>query len=163
MKTIKQIADELGVSKTAVRKHLTAEVRTKFAETISGVVCISEEGEMLIKSMFPTREPQTTFAVVPKNHKPQTDKVSATQFAVVSTAIAALERELEAKTHQLEAKDRQITDLTAMLTTTQQQLGSALEQSAAAQALHAGTMRQQLADGQAQDKPRRGFWGLFRR
>lgn len=41
-KTIKQIAEELGVSKTAVRKKMTPEVQTKFAEVsgeVSGQPC----------------------------------------------------------------------------------------------------------------------------
>lgn len=55
-KTIKQIADEIGVSKTAVRKKMKVlfenDTGNQFAETVSGVVYISVSGETLIKSAF---------------------------------------------------------------------------------------------------------------
>lgn len=49
-KTIRQIADELGVSKTAVRKKITDEIRNQFAETIGNVIYISKQGETLTAS-----------------------------------------------------------------------------------------------------------------
>ena len=67
-KTIKQIADELGVSKTAVRKKMTDEVKTKFAETVSGVIYISVCGENLIKQAFSHSEPSTKVDEVDANH-----------------------------------------------------------------------------------------------
>ena len=39
-KTIRQIADEIGVSKTAIRKKMTEEVKTKFSKTVSGIIYI---------------------------------------------------------------------------------------------------------------------------
>lgn len=133
MKTIRQIADELGVSKTAVRKHMTDEVKTKFAETVSGTIHISKEGETLIKSAFAAKSPQTKFA-----------PVSATKFASVSdevsTLIAMLQQEMDVKNRQLENKDKQIGELTAALENTTASLH-------AAQALHAGTMHKQLGAG----------------
>jgi chromosome segregation ATPase len=109
---------------------MTDEVKTKFAETVSGTIHISEEGETLIKSAFETNTPQTKFA-----------EVSANQFPVVSgevsTLITMLQQELDAKNRQLENKDKQIGELTAALENTTASLH-------AAQALHAGTMHKQL-------------------
>ena len=146
MKTIKQIADELGVSKTAVRKKMTPEVRTKFTETVSGVFYISDEGETIIKTAFVATKPQTKFAVVSEN-----------QFAVVSGEVSATL--VEMLRQELAAKDKQINDLNARLADVTAALVAAQQTAAAAQALHAGTIHAQIAD-----EARSGFWTrLFRR
>lgn len=53
-KTIKQVADELGVSKTAIRNKLKQSEKqfAEFAETVSGVIYINEIGETFIKKAF---------------------------------------------------------------------------------------------------------------
>lgn len=55
-KTIKEIADELGVSKTAIRNKLTDEFRTKWVQTstANGVqtLVITEDGVHALKSIF---------------------------------------------------------------------------------------------------------------
>ena len=48
--TIAELATELNITKTAIRKYLTDDFRLQFAETISGVIHLSEEGANLIKS-----------------------------------------------------------------------------------------------------------------
>jgi len=100
MKTIKQIADEIGVSKTAVRKRLTPEVKTKFSETVSGVIFISVEGENLIKQAFERTSPQTKFA-----------EVSANQFPVVSGEVSALIAMLQHELEASRAENKRLTDL----------------------------------------------------
>ena len=122
-KTIKQIAEILGVSKTAVRNKMTDEVKTKFAQTVCGVIYIDEAGESLIKQAFSKEQPQTKFA-----------PVSANQFAVVSGEVSTLVSTLQ---KQLEVKDEQIERLTIALENTTASLQ-------AAQALHAGTMKKQI-------------------
>lgn len=134
-KTIKQIADELGVSKTAVRKKMTDEVKTKFAETVSGVIYISVCGENLIKQAFSKEEPQTEVSGVCGN---QFSSVFG-EFAVV---IEALKQQLEVKDQQIEQQQQSIKELTAALENTTGSLK-------AAQALHAGTMQQQLTAPEA--------------
>ena len=127
MKTIKQIADEIGVSKTAVRKRLTPEVQTKFAETVCGVIYISEQGETLIKQAFDNFEPQTKFA-----------QVSGNQFAVVSGEVSALISMLK---DELEIKNRQIDDLNKRLAESSERLTEINSALITAQALHAGTLQ----------------------
>lgn len=155
MKTIKQIADEIGVSKTAIRKKMPVEVKTKFLETRNNVIYILPEGENLIKSAFEGRTPETKFPGVSENQFPGVS-------GEVSAFIAILQSELDAKNRQLEAKDKQIGELTAALENTTASLQ-------AAQALHAGTMQQQLLletpAGVAEKPPakRRGFFGWLER
>lgn len=104
-KTIKQIADEIGVSKTAVRKKMTTEVKTKFSETIGNTVYISEQGEKLIKSAFVKTN---------ENH------VSENQTETISTLVSVLQKELQIKNEQLATKDKQISELQKLLDQQQQ-------------------------------------------
>ena len=150
MKTIKQIADELGVSKTAVRRRLTPEVQTKFAETVAGVIYISSDGESVIRQTFQRTEVQTGFPVG-----------SANKFAVgsgeVSTLVSMLQRELDAKNQLIDRQQSTIDELTAALITAQQS-------AQAAQALHAGTMQQHLTDGRSPapaGDSRRSWWRFW--
>lgn len=99
-KTIKQIADELGVSKTAVRKKITPQIANQFIETIGNTVYISKDGETLIKSAF-------------KN--PIEKQVSSNQTQTVSTLVFMLQTELETLHQQLKAKDIQIEKLTSTI------------------------------------------------
>jgi Predicted transcriptional regulator len=147
MKTIKQIADEIGVSKTAVRKHLTDEVKTKFAETVSGTIYINDAGEMLIKSAFEQNVPQTKFA-----------GVSANQFVEVSTLVSMLQGELEIKNEQIRELNNRLAESNAALVAAQQT-------AQAAQMLHAGTIQKQLTGGEPPDgeEKKKGFFGLFRK
>jgi DNA repair exonuclease SbcCD ATPase subunit len=55
-KTIKEIADELGVSKTAIRNKMTDDFREKWVETLTAngvqTLVITEEGVNALKSAF---------------------------------------------------------------------------------------------------------------
>lgn len=55
-KTIKEIADELGVSKTTIRNKMTDDFREKWVQTLTAngvqTLVITEEGVNILKSMF---------------------------------------------------------------------------------------------------------------
>lgn len=104
-KTIKQLAEEISISKTAVRKKITEEVEVKFSETIGNTVYISKEGETIIKASFSKRK-----------EKLVSDKDSET----VSELVCMLKNELSSKNKQLEVKDTQITELQNLLNQQQQ-------------------------------------------
>ena len=80
-----------------------------------------------------------------------------------------LQSELEHKNQQLEVKDEQIRELNARLAEVSSALVAAQQTAQAAQALHAGTIQQQLTSGTNQsegsgDKPKKQGWfsRLFR-
>ena len=104
-KTIKQIADELGVSKTAIRKKMTEDIKTKFSETIGNTIYISEQGEDLIKSGF---------------KQINENKVFETKTETISTLVSVLQKELQIKNEQLATKDKQISELQKLLDQQQQ-------------------------------------------
>lgn len=64
-KTIKEIADELGVSKTAIRNKMTADFREKWVQTLTAngvqTLVIAEEGINALKTMFGGRNNTTNF------------------------------------------------------------------------------------------------------
>ena len=115
------------------------EVKTKFAETVSGVIYISVCGENLIKQAFSKEEPQTEVSGVCGNQFPPDSGQVSGEFAVV---IEALKQQLEVKDQQIEQQQQSIKELTAALENTTGSLK-------AAQALHAGTMQQQLTAPEA--------------
>ena len=126
-KTIKQLADELGVSKTAIRKYMTEDFRAAHTAIIAGnIIEISDDGCELIAVSL--RKPQ-------KSTENNVSEAQETQD--LRSEIAFLREQLTAKDEQLAAKDRQIETLTSALENTTASLKTA-------QALHAGTIQQQL-------------------
>jgi len=132
-KTNRQIADEIGVSKTAIRKRLTPEVK-KYAETTAnGTIYISPEGEALIKQGI-LDTAQTRF---PESSRKPFAEVSGN----VSGAFAVLQE-------QLRVKDSQIAELNRQLHVKDEQIAFLQENATNAQRLHAGTIQKQLTDGE---------------
>jgi hypothetical protein len=71
MKTVKQIADELGVSKQAIQKRLTREPLCTniqpYIHTVDGTRYIDVDGENLIKSAFQKKDRQHVPGNVPSD------------------------------------------------------------------------------------------------
>jgi AcrR family transcriptional regulator len=134
-KTIKQIADEIGVSKQTVYKRYKGKLYTvcaPYAHTEQGVLYIEEQGETLIKQDFLQKE-RSNGAVLEQSE-------NAGVVAVLQTTIDTLQG-------QLAIKDKQIEELNARLAEVSSALVAAQQTAQAAQALHAGTIQQQLTSG----------------
>jgi len=82
-KTIKQIAEEIGVSKQAVRKKITPEIGNKYTVTVGNTAYISDKGEDLIKSAF---------------NKQDGNHVTSNKTVTVTELVTTLQEELKAKT-----------------------------------------------------------------
>ena len=151
MKTIKQIADEIGVSKQTVYKRYKGKLYTvcaPYAHTEQGVLYIEEQGETLIKQDFLQKE-CSIGAVLEQTE-------NAGVVAVLQTTIDTLQG-------QLAIKDKQIEELNARLAEVSSALVEAQQTAQAAQALHAGTIKQQLTSGTDQsegsgDEPKKQGW-----
>lgn len=173
-KTIKEIAEELGVSKQAVFKKikqvpLSTEIE-KFISTVDGKKLVSVDGENLIKQAFQRKQKTANVNVdakddgkmftVGSNAGNTVDGIpfasqerENTLVATFQTAIDALASQLEAKDQQLAAKDRQLEEKDKQLerqTKTIEELATSLavaqHTAQAAQALHAGTLQRQIED-----------------
>ena len=134
MKTIRQIADEIGVSKTAVNKQIANLGLRSGLRKNGNQFAIDEQQESLIKQAF-SEKSQTEI-------ENQTQTKSQTENHEVSDLVCVLQATIDTLQGQLEVKDRQIEKLTEALVAAQQT-------AAAAQALHAGTIQQQLITGEA--------------
>ena len=134
MKTIRQIADEIGVSKTAVSKQIANLGLRSGLRKNGNQFAIDEHQEALIKQAF-LEKSQTEI-------ENQTQTKSQTENHEVSDLVCVLQATIDTLQGQLEVKDRQIEKLTEALIAAQQT-------AAAAQALHAGTIQQQLVTGDA--------------
>ena len=153
MKTIRQIADEIGVSKTAVNKQIANLGLRSGLRKNGNQFAIDEHQEALIKQAF-SEKSQTEI-------ENQTQTKSQTENHEVSDLVCVLQATIDTLQGQLEVKDRQIEKLTEALVAAQQT-------AAAAQALHAGTIQQQLLTGevgadQPEPEQKRGWFSkLFR-
>ena len=165
MKTIRQIADEIGVSKQAVYKRYKGKLHTvcaPYAHTVQGVLYLSEQAETLIKQDFLQNDcsngahTERSSGAVPEQSQ------DAGVVAVLQATIDTLQGQLEVKDRQIEQQAQTITRLTDALAAAQQT-------AAAAQALHAGTIQQVLAcedgveqQGKEPEKKRGWFRKWFR-
>ena len=127
MKTIRQIADEIGVSKTAVNKQIANLGLRSGLRKNGNQFAIDEHQEALIKQAF-SEKSQTEI-------ENQTQTKSQTENHEVSSCATAAAANLAQQT------------------------------AAAAQALHAGTIQQQLVAGEGEELqqeretvPRRSWW-----
>lgn len=142
-KTIKQLAEELGVSKQAIHQKIKKEPLStdlrKFTTTVDGTVYISIDGENLIKSAF-----------VQKCSQPVDDNQPSTVDGLVDGKIIAVLQDTISELHkQLAIKDKQIDELNNRLS----EVTNALT---AQQALNAGTLQQlMLVDNQ------KHYWWQF--
>ena len=134
MKTIRQIADEIGVSKTAVSKQIENLGLRSSLRKNGNQFAIDEHQEALIKQAF-SEKSQTEI-------ENQSQTKTQTENHEVSDLVCVLQATIDTLQGQLEVKDRQIEKLTEALIAAQQT-------AAAAQALHAGTIQQQLVTGDA--------------
>ncbi len=141
MKTIRQIADEIGVSKQAVYKRYKGKLHTvcaPYTHTEQGVLYLSEQAETLIKQDF-LKDDCSNGAHTDTHTERSIGAVP--EQAQEAGVVAVLQATIDTMQGQLAVKDRQIEKLTEALVAAQQT-------AAAAQALHAGTIQQQLITGE---------------
>lgn len=132
MKTIKQIADELGVSKTAVRKKIENLGLRYSLQKNGNQFVIDENQERLIKSAFSESESET-----------RTETNSQTETETVSALVSMLQRELD-------SKNEQIAHLQKLLDQ-EQQLRMVTEQKLL-----------QIEDKQEQEKQPKNWWKFWK-
>ena len=149
MKTIRQIADEIGVSKQAVYKRFKGKLHTvcaPYAHTEQGVLYLSEQGETLIKQDF--LQDDLSIGAHTDTHTERSNGAVPEQGRE-DGLIAILQATIDTLQGQLEVKDRQIEQQTQTITRLSDALVAAQQTAAAAQALHAGTIQQQFLSGEA--------------
>ena len=132
---ITEIAIECGVSEQAVRAWCR---RNHVAKDAKGRFAISESQKTAIYQHYLGVE-----------RKEVSQPAKASCETSETTLIAMLQGELDRKSEQLAVKDKQIEELNARLAEISSALVAAQQTAQAAQALHAGTIRQQFFPGEA--------------
>lgn len=133
MKTIREIANELGVDKQKVYRFIKQNhINEAHHEALqrSGVKYYDEAAETLIKQGFLDETASS------EAHQNRINE------AVFDAVIEMLQKELEIKNEQIKELNERLSECSAALLAAQQT-------AQAAQALHAGTIQQQLTDGAA--------------
>lgn len=156
-KTIKEIADELGVSKTAVSKQIANLGLRSGLRKNGNQFAIDEHQEALIKQAF-SEKSQTEI-------ENQSQTKTQTENHEVGDLVCVLQATIDTLQGQLEVKDRQIEQQAQTITRLTDALAAAQQTAVAAQALHAGTIQQQLVAGEGEELqqeretvPRRSWW-----
>lgn len=155
MKTVRQLADEIGVSKQAIHQKMKKEPLStslrQFTSTVDGVVYVSVDGENLIKSTFSKVSSNDVDGMLTGVDVNEVSTVDGSLTGVDGQIVAILQENLKVLQGQLAEKDKQIENLSLALVAAQQT-------AAHAQALHAGTMRTQLlVDGEVSEGESRKF------
>ena len=155
-KTIKQIADELRVSKQAVwqrvkRSEELSAMLADHSENINGTIHVDDVLEQRIKEQYPKQNTPEAVDDTSVNIDETTVKSSETVDETsgnidVNTLIATLQNTVDTLQQQLEVKDKQIDELTAMLKSSQEQQATLTTALNAAQALHAATVQERLTE-----------------
>lgn len=153
-KTIKEIADELGVSKTAVSKQIANLGLRSSLRKNGNQFAIENQQEKLIKMAFrknrqQERVTENSVSDEQSQTKSQTTNANQSQTAnhEVCDLVCVLQTTVDTLQAQLAVKDEQIRELNARLAECSTALLAAQETARAAQALHAGTIQQQLSEG----------------
>ena len=137
MKTIREIANELGVDKQKVYRFIKQNhINEAHHEALqrSGVKYYDEAAETLIKQGFLCETASSE-----AHHKAHQNRINE---AVFDALVEMLQKELEIKNEQIRELNERLSECSAALLAAQQT-------AQAAQALHAGTIQQQLTDGAA--------------
>ena len=155
MKTIKQIADELGVSKQAIfyriKRPPLSNTLQSLTSKIDGVLMVHFDGETLIKQAFDKSTVKEFGNFGDKEPSKENTLFDGEIIKLLQNNIVVLQR-------QLDIKDEQIRELNERLAESNAALVTAQQSAQAAQALHAGTMQKQLIDSRADARSPRGFF-----
>ncbi|NTQ35493.1 DUF536 domain-containing protein, partial [Enterococcus faecium] len=117
-KTIKELAEELGVSKTAINKKVSDENRKLWFSKIGNKFVINETGQKAIKSMFFNENENSNQQLVGEKTKTENHK-NANQVPELEV-LSLLEQQLNQKDMQLQEKDEQIKQMQKLLDQQQQ-------------------------------------------
>ncbi|EGP5130023.1 DUF536 domain-containing protein [Enterococcus faecium] len=117
-KTIKDLAEELGVSKTAINKKVSDENRKLWFSKTGNKFMINEAGQKAIKSMFFNENENSNQQLVGEKTKNENHK-NANQVPELKV-LSLLEQQLNQKDMQLQVKDEQLKQMQKLLNQQQQ-------------------------------------------
>lgn len=146
MKTIKQIADEIGVSKQTVYKRVKGKLNEQllqYVHTVDGTVYIEEQGETLIKCDFSDKG--VSIGVHTGVHT----------NTHLDTLVDTLKNDNEILKNELNVKNKQIEELNNRLSEAMGIINNS-------QLLHGGTIQQQLNEPPTSHSDKNWFQKIFK-
>lgn len=166
MKTIRTLADEIGVTKQAIfqkmKKEPLASGLNNLTTRVGGIVYVYPEGEGMIKEQF--HKMQRIFAM------PHVDDVgvNANTVKILHDNVNSLKQQIDRKDRQIDTlnlhisvKNKQIESLNKHIEKLDAALAAAQEQTKNAQNLHAGDIHREIIEkliASQKDAKKEGFW-----
>jgi len=141
MKTIKQLAEEIGVSKQAVNEKITKLELTSTLQKIGNRFAIDEEQETLIKQAFEEKSTSEKSNDLAKKSTSTLDEIGDF-IKILQEQLEVKDGQLRAKDEQLAEKDKQIEKLTDTIKAQAQSINADRHNELA------GTLQMQLTDSE---------------
>ncbi len=113
LKSIKELAEELGVSKTAINKKVSDENRKLWFAKIGNKFVINEAGQKAIKSMFSTENENLNRQLVGEKTKTENQVFGL-------NPLYSLEKQLDQKDIQIQEQNEQLRQMQKLLNQQQQ-------------------------------------------
>jgi len=157
MKTVKQIADEMGITKQALQKRIAREplytTLTPYISIKGTTKYIDDVGETLIISAFSGID-KSTGTPIGKGTDKGIDSIRTGIDTISESLIDLLKLDIEAKNRQMDGMQRTIDAQQETIHTQAENIKELTASLNAAQALHAGTIHAQLeASATAEQEP----------
>lgn len=148
--TIKELADELGVSKTTISNTIDMLGIQQELKKIGNRFMLDEIQVSKIKTQIMQSSEMKTSQKLQNETQSETQKVQSetekTLISFLETQISILHDQLTAKDAQINMLGKSLQDISLALTAAQEALRDTTAALTAAQALHAGTIKQQLTE-----------------
>ena len=148
--TIKELADELGVSKTTISNTIDMLGIQQELKKIGNRFMLDEIQVSKIKTQIKQSSEMKTSQKLQNETQSETQKVQSetekTLISFLETQISILHDQLTAKDAQINMLGKSLQDTSSALTAAQEALKDTTAALTAAQALHAGTIKQQLTE-----------------
>lgn len=148
--TIKELADELGVSKTTISNTIDMLGIQQELKKIGNRFMLDEIQVSKIKTQIMQSSEMKTSQKLQNEMQSEAQKVQSetekTLISFLETQISILHDQLTAKDAQINMLGKSLQDTSSALTAAQEALRDTTAALTAAQALHAGTIKQQLTE-----------------
>lgn len=148
--TIKELADELGVSKTTISNTIDMLGIQQELKKIGNRFMLDEIQVSKIKTQIMQSSEMKTSQKLQNETQSETQKIQSetekTLISFLETQISILHDQLTAKDAQINMLGKSLQDTSSALTAAQEALRDTTAALTAAQALHAGTIKQQLTE-----------------
>lgn len=112
--TIKELADQLAVSKTAIRKHMDDKFRSTYTIKQGNKILIKDEGAEILRGQFKETEGSSE-NTTETAQKPSAAITNRQQEKTNHSATDLLAEQLNEQRKQIEEKDKQIRELHQLL------------------------------------------------